>query len=384
MWKERGFNPEDFKSLADIKKIPFIDKNDVREHFEEMIPIGYPQKRLTLVTTGGTTGMPMQFYIDNYKAWGKKWAFQLFCEYRFFKHKLFVDNVAVLRGAQINKDLISQGVFWEKTKRDNGLNFSSFHLKNENYEKYLEKMRQYNPKFIKAYPSSIVAFCSMMKEHDDVGIKGLKGVICSSENVYDWQRKLVKETLNVEIYSLYGHSEKAVQAFQYMNCEMYFHPMYSYVEFCDVDKNVDVDLGMAHIVCTSFDNDYFPFIRYKTYDYVEVSEPQLYFTHIAKKIVGREQDFVFDKNNNRSIFTFSDVPFWGIKGVVAYQYVQNEIGKIDVLLQVNDMFDEGNVNVIVSRMGDFFVNIDVNILFVDEISRTKAGKFKYLVQNITL
>lgn len=382
LWKERGFNPEDFKSLADIKKIPFIDKNDVREHFEEMIPIGYPQKRLTLVTTGGTTGMPMQFYIDNYKAWGKEFAFQFFCAWRYFRHKLFFDRVVILRGARINENKLKQGIFWEKSKRDNGLNFSSFHLKNENYKKYLRKIRQYKPKFIKAYPSSIVAFCSMMKEHDDFEIKGLKGVICSSESIYDWQRNLVRETLGVEIYSLYGHSEKSVQALQYLGNKMCFHPLYGYVEFCDIDKNVDVDFGIAHVVCTSFDNDYFPFIRYKTYDYVDVDKSQLYFTHVASRIIGREQDFVYDNKNNKVVFINSDEPLWGIKGIEAYQYVQNIKGELNLLLQINNAFNKDDINIIQLRLKEIYLYIHINIEFVDIIERTKVGKFRYLIQNI--
>ena len=324
LWKEKGFNPEDFKSLDDIKKIPFIDKNDVREHFEEMIPIGYPKKRLTLVTTGGTTGMPMQFYIDNYKAKAKEIVFQIYREYRFWHCWRFIDNVAVLRGRQIAEDRLKQNIFWEKVNGD--LYFSSFHLKNEYYEKYINKLREYKPRFIKAYPSSIVALCSMMKEHNDYSINGLKAVICSSENIYDWQRNLVRDVLGVEILSQYGHSEKAVWAFQYLDGKMCFHPMYSYVEFCDVDKSIDINTGVAHVVCTSFNNYYFPFIRYKTYDYIEVAESKSYFTHVASRIIGREQDFVYDRDNNRTIFTNSDEPFWDVKGIVAYQYIQNEKG----------------------------------------------------------
>ena len=379
-WTKNGFSPEQFLSLDDVKKIPFIDKNIVREHYEEMLPRNCNRKKLTLATTGGTTGMPMQFYIDNYKARAKELVFQLYREYRFWHCWRFIDKVAILRGRQIAEGKVQQNIFWEKA--DGNLYFSSFHLKNEHYEKYINKLREYKPKFIKAYPSSIVALCSMMKEHNDYGIEGLKGVICSSENIYDWQRNLVREVLGVEILSQYGHSEKAVWAFQYLDDKMCFHPMYSYVEFCDIDKNIDVNTGMAHVVCTSFGNDYFPFIRYKTYDYIEVAEPQSYFTHVASRVIGREQDFVYDRDSNRTIFTNSDEPFWGITGVDAYQYIQNKKGFLVLALQINDKFENKSIDIIKHRMSEFFVGFDFEIHFVEEIEKTKAGKFRYLIQNI--
>ena len=382
-WSEHGFTPDTFRSLDDFLKIPTIDKNNIIKYLEDFVPKDVDRKRLTLVTSGGTTGMPMQFYIDNSVARGKEIAFLLWGNYHYFGHKMFIDKVAIIRGHRIPENKLKKGVFWERSWTDNGLHFSSFHITEENYETYLNKLRAFKPRFIKAYPSSIVAFCYLMKQHGDFGIPKLKGVICSSENVYDWQRKLVNETLGVEIHSFYGHSEKCVCAFQGNANKMYFQPLYGFTEFLDDNLNpMKNDGRMAQVVVTGYCHEYFPLIRYKTYDYVEVGSSDNFNKKVANKIVGRSQEFVYDKNNNRIPFTNSDEVLWDTNGIVAYQYVQETVGILSLTIQVTDEFDKNMINALETRANEIFVNFDIEIKIVDKIERTRIGKFKYLIQSI--
>ena len=383
-WEGNNFKPTDFQSLEDIEKIPFIDKNTIRKEFNTMYPTNYPTKRLTLVTTGGTTGMPMKFYIDQYKAHAKELAYQIWGNYHFWKYRKGIDKVAILRGYKIEESKTSNQIYWKRSYRENGLIFSSFHISGDTYNVYLKKLREFKPKFIKAYPSSIIAFCSLMRTHNDFGISGLKGIICSSENIYPWQRKLVKQTLGVNIYSYYGHSEKAVAAFQATDERMLFHPLYGFTEFID-DSGLSTSENnrIAQVVVTSFDNDYFPFIRYKTFDYIEIANSQYGPYHkIANRIIGREQEFVYNKNNEKIIFTCSDEPIWGIPGIVAYQYIQNESGKMELHLQTKPDFNINNLQIIQQKAKKVFINIDINISIVNNIEKTPNGKFRYLIQNI--
>lgn len=84
-WAKNGFNPyEDFQRLEDIHKVPYTDKEMVRNHLSEMLPSNIKSESLSLVNTGGTTGMPMKFYIDNYVARAKEVAYQVFVDYNYF------------------------------------------------------------------------------------------------------------------------------------------------------------------------------------------------------------------------------------------------------------------------------------------------------------
>lgn len=380
LWEYNGFEPSMFRSLDDVKRIPIIDKDFVRSNYQDMIPRQYDCRRLSKVTTGGTTGMPMAFYIDQYKARSKELAYQLWGSWHFWKHIQGIDRIVTMRGHRVDTKLIESGIFWERNPRENGIFMSSFHILDENYHVYLEKLRDFRPKFIKAYPSSIVALCLLMKSHGDKGIDGLKGVICSSENIYAWQRDLVRDILDVEIYSFYGHSEKAVCAFQNSQGNMEFPSDYGYVEFLD-DQGQDARSAgaTARVVATSFDNFYFPFIRYNTGDYVEVASN---VDKCARRIIGREQEFVYDSLGNKVIFTCSDEPIWDIDGIVAYQYHQRVSGVLELHIQTDGQFDCESISIIVERARMIFVNFKIEVMTVPEIARTPLGKYRYLIQHI--
>ena len=380
-WSDNGFDPSHFKSLDDVRKIPKINKDFVRENLEEMLPKSYDRTRLSLVRTGGTTGMPMNFYIDQYVARPKELAYLLWGGWHYWRHRQGLDKVVTLRGARIKDSLIRKGIYWQRNLRENGILMSSFHILEETYPLYLSKLRSYGPRFIKAYPSSIAAFCHLMKKHGDKGIKGLKGVICSSETIYDWHRTLVRETLGVEIMSFYGHSEKAVCAFQDKNGNMEFPALYGYTEFLDEDGlPVNSKEESAYVVATSFDNKYFPFIRYETDDRVDVLSNSI--PMLAERVLGRKQEFIYDRYGNILPFTCNDEVIWGVEGIIAYQYVQHEKGKLELYLQVDSIFENDSVSEIISRTEEIFMNCTISIKIVNEIEKTPSGKFRYLIQNI--
>ncbi|KGN83586.1 phenylacetate--CoA ligase family protein [Porphyromonas gulae] len=385
-WEQHGFSPERLRQLRDFSLIPCIDKEIVRAHYEEMVPRGYGLHRLTKVTSGGTTGVPLNFYLNQSVAHGRELVHQPWTYWTTCRYKLGIDRVVILRGARVPDALVRQGIYWHKSHgyRGRGLLMSSFHLTEATYSRYIEQIRRLSPKFIVAYPSCLTVLCSLMKKHGEAALGGLRGVICSSEMVYDWQRNLVREVLGVEIYSFYGHSEKSVSAIPDDRHRMLFEPSYGFCEFLDEDLNaVDTAGAVAQIVSTGFQNYYMPFIRYKTSDYVRVGDhPPLGFTHIAQEIVGRAQDFVYDRDGNMLPFTCSDMAVWNINGVEAYQYLQYEYGKLLLHLEVNDDFDTADLPKIQAEAEYIFSNCRIEIELVDKIERTVSGKFRYFVQAI--
>lgn len=387
-WAKNGFNPyEDFQRLEDIQKVPYTDKETVRNHLSEMLPGNINAGSLSLVNTGGTTGMPMKFYIDNYVARAKEVAYQVFVDYNYFGYRLWLDRVVIMRGYKFPQSMTDNGVYWRRDIKENALLMSSFHIKRDTYRSYLDKISQFKPRFIRAYPSAIVSLCKYMKEDGISPIKGLRGVICSSETIYEWQRTLVRDVLGVEIYSFYGHSEKSVVAYQTNSSKLHhFNPFYGYTEFINSsDKHCAEDGELGEVVVTSLDNRYFPFIRYRTSDMVKnttEASPCRLWGLVAKEIVGRKQEYVYDKNGEASLFLWSDEVFWGIEGIEAYQYVQDEYGKLTLLVQSEKPLSAGLRKEIHEKAQIIFQGFDIEIEQTSHIALTKSGKFRYLVQNI--
>ena len=64
-YKESNIYPSDIKRIEDIKKLPFVTKKDFINNFPEgLIPKGYNKNKAGVVSTSGSTGNPVSFYID--------------------------------------------------------------------------------------------------------------------------------------------------------------------------------------------------------------------------------------------------------------------------------------------------------------------------------
>ena len=55
---------ENLNSLDDLKKLPIIDKQVVMENLDEMCTKPVTGRDVDFISTGGTSGMPLHFYIN--------------------------------------------------------------------------------------------------------------------------------------------------------------------------------------------------------------------------------------------------------------------------------------------------------------------------------
>jgi phenylacetate-CoA ligase len=58
-----GFEPGDLKSLDDVSRLPRIDKTTVIENLDAMCAVPPESSVVDYVSTGGTSGEPLHFYI---------------------------------------------------------------------------------------------------------------------------------------------------------------------------------------------------------------------------------------------------------------------------------------------------------------------------------
>lgn len=65
-YKEQGIHPSDIRGLNDLKKLPIITKNDLRENYPNgIIPENFDKENSFLLSTSGSSGKPL-FFIMNF------------------------------------------------------------------------------------------------------------------------------------------------------------------------------------------------------------------------------------------------------------------------------------------------------------------------------
>ena len=265
LFSKINFHPDKFKSIQDIKRIPYLTKNIIRENQEKLTSRIFPKKHIKIVQTGGTTGMPLDFYLDKRSASIIELAY-LENMWKRIGYRRF-DRCIVLREDNI-ENIVEGKKYWKMNYSTNWLTMSARHLNADTFLVFYNKILSFNPKFIIAFPSNAYLLARFIKDNKLKNFPRLKAVICSSENMYMWQRRYMEEIYKVRIYSYYGHSEKCIIASECANSSLYeFYPQYGFVEL--VNKNNDwctKEDESGEIVATGFNNYVSPFIRYKTDD----------------------------------------------------------------------------------------------------------------------
>ena len=141
LFKEIEFHPDDFKSLEDIKKIPFLTKNIIRDHQKELMSKTFPKKHMKYVHTGGTTGLPMDFVLDKRTSSPYEIAYLENIWQRIGYRRR--DKCIILRQDEVKK--ITEGKkYWKFDLLSKRLVLSAFHLNADTFHLYYKKNETQN------------------------------------------------------------------------------------------------------------------------------------------------------------------------------------------------------------------------------------------------
>jgi len=388
VFDERGLKPKDIQCFNDLKKLPYLTKKIIQKNFKTLAAQNYPKSKLKYVTTGGSTGMPMGFYVNKDVFFEREWAF-MFTQWNRVGYK-FGSKSIVLRGDIIKS--LKNDKFWEYNPIKKNLILSTYHMNKDMLPKYIKIIRKFNPDFIWNYPSAITILAKFMKENNIKPFASVRALLCGSENLYPWQRKLLEEVFQCRVYSWSGHTEQAVLAGE---CERsnYYHvfPEYGLTELINGNgKTVSNDGEMGEVVATGFNNFVFPFIRYRTDDLAVFSNSKCDCGRnysLVKQIEGRLQDLVVTKDKRYITLTaliFAQ-HFESFSRIKEMQIVQEKEGEIKIRVVKSSQYSDKDENEIMSKM-NMAVGDGLNIRFeyVGYIPRTKSGKYRFLIQKLPI
>ena len=373
-----GMKPDDLQTISDFKKIPSITKEMIQNNLGKIIYKRYNKSQLNYVTTGGSTGIPLGLYYIRGFSKSIEWAFvhDIWSKFGFETNKKHV----ILRGNVIEKSVVRKRVL--------ELILSSYHLTEGNMSKYIKSIYEFKPEYIQAYPSSISMLCQYMKENSLPPFQSLKMVMCSSENLFSFQKDMIYDVLKVPICNLYGNTEHTCIA---SNCRfsdyLHFRPEYGFVEILnEMGEECAVEGDIGEIVATSFNNPAFPLIRYKTGDIAIYTNKKCkcgWNYKLIKEIQGREQEFIITNTGRKiciaAINMHSDI----FDHIYQFQFYQNYPGKVTFKFIPKEncsIMDERKIySEIIKKLGD---DVQLNLKRVDKMEVSQRGKHKFLIQEL--
>lgn len=375
-----GFRPELLKSTEDLSECPLLTKQDLLEHREEMISSAVPKKQRLYITTGGSTGVPVGFYLQKGVSRPKE---QAFLEAQWKRGGYFDGaRLAVIRG-HVTSDKAGGDIASYDATRD-WLMLSSYHLTEERLPEYLAAIERYKPDLLHAYPSAALQLAEFLERAGQSWRVPLRGLLAGSERLTLPQKRLLERVFKCRVYRWYGHSERVVLAGEGRKSELfYFWPTYGFVEFGTPNED-----GLCEVIGTSFHNLAMPLIRYRTGDYVRLADPrtdgELEFPWPAVSAVdGREQEFLVSASGRRISLTAFNMHDAIFDDLYAVQFYQEERGQTEFRFVPGPNFSRTRLPQIEAgirrKLGDDF---GVRLREVAETEKTSRGKHRWIVSKL--
>lgn len=356
LYTEAGIEKEDIKSLDDLKKLPIVTKEMVRQHAEEMLTV--PKWKVLATHTSGTTGTPLELYEDWQSLWREQ-AYHISARKRtgYMPGDAFVS----LRG-HLDKTITHLFV-----ETQNTLYLSSYNINSEHTEQYYNLLKEHKPKAIEGYPSTLYTLALLF--YDNNLSVTIPITFTSSETLFPYQRELIHKVFNTEIFDLYGMTERTICLMEANNHEEYYEmPGYSINEYLEDGE-----------ICTSLINMSFPLIRYRSNDVIETENVNEDYWKI-RSIHGRINGYLSLKDE----FEIPRLDYI-IKDVQNVKYAQlliNENYELSINIIPDKDFSEFDKNTIknnfINRVGKE-LNYQINIIDISQIVTNKYEKYRYIV-----
>jgi phenylacetate-CoA ligase len=379
-----GVDPTKFKALEQLADYPLLTKQELLLHREQMVNPEFPAKQRLYITTGGSSGVPVGFYLHKGVSRPKE---QAYLEAQWSRRGYRVgDRVAVIRGGVTSSKAGGSISYYDATR--NWLILSSYHLTPERLPEYVAALNRFRPQHLHAYPSAALMLARGLEQ---AGLKldfQLTSLLCGSEKLTEESQQHLERFFGARVCHWYGHSERVVLAAQGRTSNhLHFWPTYGFVEFGEANAD-----GHREIIGTSFHNHVMPLIRYRTGDYCSPTfqsrdsgagdstlESRATWPAV-EAVVGRDYEFLVSATGRRISLTAINMHDNIFDGLLAVQFFQERPGELECRFQPGPQWqssrEEAMREGLLKKLGDDFT---LTLREVQEVEKTSGGKHKWLV-----
>ncbi len=366
-----------YKTFTSIEDFPVVNKNIIRDDFDNFRSSEYVDKPKFTVSTSGSTGTPFKVHQDTNKRlrnlsdtiyFSEKAGFTIgnrltyFRMWNAFEKKGFITRML--------QNIVPVDVFEMNEKQ----------LVDEILED-LSKSKSTNSWL--GYASAYEEICKHLdrKNASPISCK-LTSVIAMSERLNDYTKKSISKYFNTEVVSRYSNVENGILAQQPLGDKKYFdiNEASYLIEILEIDSNKRVEDGKSgRIVITDLFNYSVPMIRYDTGD-IGVKD-MLDGKSILKEVNGRKIDQIYNTKGEmisiNLVLLVNNYP-----ELKQCQLIQKAKGTYHFKLNSDEAFVRENefVNEFKVYLGE---DAQITIEYVDEIPLLASGKRRVMVNEMT-
>lgn len=379
--KALNLSPEMLTSLADFTKWPLLTRTEIRQHRAQLrstVASGLMTK-----ATGGSSGEPLQFDIDNdsndrrvaMTHRGYSWAGAPPGSKQLYIWGTSMDSTPTWKKKKIDLH----------HRLDNHLIISCFEFTPDRMHQHFQRMNRYRPEVIVAYTNPLYEFARFIESHSLTPVRP-RSIVVGAEKLHDFQRTTIERVFGAPVFETYGSREfMLIGAECDKHTGLHLSMENLLVEILNDDGTLTPEGEEGNVVITDLFNYGMPFIRYVNGDRAVAGFdlcPCGRGLPLLKKVVGRQLDVLETPDGRKVPGEFFPHLIKEFPAIRRFQVIQDRREQI-VLTYVSDdgLAPEAEAHLLKEIRLVTGTEVAIQLKRVEDIPLTKMGKLKVVVRN---
>jgi phenylacetate-CoA ligase len=260
-------------------------------------------------------------------------------------------------------------------------------MKEANLSYYVETLRQFGAVAIEAYPSTAYILAQFLAHRNDY--LPLRCIFTHSETLLDFQRELIQDRFQCDVYDGYGQSEGvmfAAECPEHNGLHLFLE--YGVIEIVDERGDAVSEGCHGRIVCTGLANYAMPLIRIENGDssaFISGPCPCGRSLPRISPITTKSEDILVVRDGTMISPSALTHPFKPLKSIAKSQIVQESLDCLTIKVVRRPEYNESDTQALLSGLRDRVgPDMKIEIKFVEDIPLTRRGKFRWVISKVPL
>ncbi len=375
---EAGLTPLDIQTHEDLKLLPVLTKRAMQDHQDLLISSDIRPKDRVSNQTGGSTGSPLQFYVDRERFDSRMASTE--------RHNAWAglrpgDWYAQLWGSRFDiGDKPDPNPGWRQKLLYRNLLLHTAAVSDESMMEYVEVLRRYRPRHMLAYAQAAVLFAEFCRKNniDDIAFESM---IVSAEMLLPGKRQVLEETFRGKVFNRYGCREVSVIASE---CE---HHSGLHVNadalLVEVEEVPNLPPGMGRVLVTDLLNRSMPLIRYEIGDLASLDSqmrcPCGRSLPLIGNIQGRTSDFLCMPSGRMIAGPSLALLAADMRDVRQVQFIQPDPKHVTLKVVAGHGYTAHTERELRRRMQPYLEDTsNLTIVTADSIPSEPSGKYRFV------
>lgn len=375
-----GIDPRTM-TLDDFQRLPVLSKRDIQAHRDSLIAQGFPEDQRVKNQTGGSTGSPLQFFVDKERFDSRMASTE--------RHNLWAgmrpgDWYAHLWGARL--DQIVDGSLRARLRNEllyRGIELNTSSISDKDWAGFIAGVRRKRPRFLLAYANSAVLFAGYLERNAITDIR-FDAIITTAEVLLPEQRTRLETFFGAQVFNRYGCREVSIIASE---CERHFG-MHVNADalFVEVVPDPAVPAGSGKLLVTDLYNRSMPLIRYEIGDVGRWADRACACGRglpVLADVQGRITDFLTLADGRKISGPSLTLVVADMPDVQQVQFVQKKIDSIVLRVVPGRGYGDSTRQELRKRLGLYLQGVAImDIEETQNIQSETSGKYRFVVNEM--